>query len=164
MNDAIWMGNQYREARLNAAKYNERLSTLEGAAEALSDQDDDSMLAPNTVGRWERGRSIPSNHKVVDMAWMYNAPHLLVNYCSTCPIGKDRISPVEEKPLGTLAIRLHNMGKIIEAYGDEFLQIAEDNVVDDDERPRFDEIVADIKRMGKVISEIELHALKLQNG
>ncbi len=76
------VGNVYYEARKKAAMYNDRLSSREGAAEALG-------ISPSTLADYELGltKFVPVEN-VIRMADVYNAPQLKPHYCkNVCPIG-----------------------------------------------------------------------------
>lgn len=62
------VGNVYYEARKKAAMYNDRLSSREGAAEALG-------ISPSTIADYELGltKFVPVEN-VIRMADVYNAP------------------------------------------------------------------------------------------
>ena len=64
------VGNVYYEARKKAAMYNDRLSSREGAAEALG-------ISPSTLADYELGltKFVPVEN-VIRMADVYNAPQL----------------------------------------------------------------------------------------
>lgn len=72
------VGNVYYEARKKAAMYNDRLSSREGAAEALG-------ISPSTLADYELGltKFVPVEN-VIRMADVYNAPQLKPHYwCTT---------------------------------------------------------------------------------
>lgn len=74
--------NPWFKARMNAATYDGRLSSREGAAELLG-------MSVSAVSDAELGLSkcMPVD-KAVLMADRYNAPYLLNHYClNECPIG-----------------------------------------------------------------------------
>lgn len=76
-------GNVWYEARIAAAKWNQRLNSREGAAEELG-------VSTDAVNSVERGlyKCMPVDLAVI-MADVYNAPHLLNHYClNECPIGR----------------------------------------------------------------------------
>ena len=75
-------GNPWYEARIRAAKHDERLNSREGAAELLG-------MSVSAVSDAELGLTkIMPVDKAVLMADLYNAPELLNYYClNECPIG-----------------------------------------------------------------------------
>ena len=73
-------GNVYYKARIEAAKWNDRLCSREGAAEALG-------VSVDTVKNIELGlhKCVPVD-LVVLMSDLYTAPYLLSLYCKQeCP-------------------------------------------------------------------------------
>jgi len=85
------VGNVYYEARKKAAMYNDRLSSREGAAEALG-------ISPSTLADYELGltKFVPVEN-VIRMADVYNAPQLKPHYCkNVCPIGCEMPVATEE--------------------------------------------------------------------
>lgn len=94
-------GNVWFEARKNAAKYDDRLSSRDGAAELLG-------MSVSSVADTELGllKCMPPD-KAVLMADLYNAPHLLNYYCKhECPIGRNRALRCETVSICSSAYRL----------------------------------------------------------
>ena len=90
--DAMKAGeNPCFRCRKEAAKYNDKLSSREGAAEMLG-------VSVSSLADYELGitKVIPVD-KIVLMAELYNAPELKAWYCtSECPIGKSFPMPSSE--------------------------------------------------------------------
>lgn len=83
--------NQCFRCRKEAAKYNDKLGSREGAAELLG-------ISVSSLADYELGNTkvIPVD-KVVLMADIYNAPELMAWYCSSeCLIGKSLEMPSPE--------------------------------------------------------------------
>lgn len=73
--------NMFCQARYEAAKSNERLSSREGAAEEIG-------IDRTRLARIELGSTIPYQEEVLLMADCYKAPELKGNYCrEMCPLG-----------------------------------------------------------------------------
>ena len=66
--------NMFCQARYEAAKSNERLSSREGAAEEIG-------IDRTRLARIELGSTIPYQEEVLLMADCYKAPELKGNYC-----------------------------------------------------------------------------------
>ena len=147
------IGNVYYEARMEAAKWNEKLLTRAGAAELLNVSDD-------TVKNVELGlhKCLPVD-LVVLMADLYNAPQLLSGYCKyECPIGRDfpiatAKTPVERTTLKLLGIL--EPGKL-EEVKQELVEIAEDGVISDDEIPTLKEILAYADKLILTATELKI--------
>lgn len=83
------VGNAFYEARIEAAKCNDRLASREGAAEELG-------IDRTRLARIELGSLIPYPEEVLLMSETYDAPQLTNHYCSACcPLGKETIPPCE---------------------------------------------------------------------
>ena len=80
-------GNRYCQARLKAAKYNEKLLTRAGAVDYLPGVTEDSLK------KYELDITKTPNTVVALMADAYAEPELRAWYCANeCPLGKDRIA------------------------------------------------------------------------
>lgn len=102
-------GNMFCQARYEAAKFNERLSSREGAAEELG-------VDRTRLARIELGSVIPYPEEVLLMADIYRAPELKGNYCrEMCPLGKG-MPKIENQDIDRIALRaLCSFRKINEA-------------------------------------------------
>lgn len=75
--------NIFTQARYNAAKFNDRLNSREGASEELG-------IDRSRLARIELGSKNPFPDEVLMMSDIYNAPELKSYYCKNmCPLGKD---------------------------------------------------------------------------
>lgn len=145
----ILMGNKYLESRLNAAKYNPALSTQAGAAEALD-------VDVQTVGRWERGATTPSNEAVREMSEVYRDLSLLQDYCAyACPIGCGMVHPSEKATLEQAAIGLFAQSRELEKTISALLLIAADGKIDESERDEFDRAMESLRGLKAKITSLE---------
>jgi hypothetical protein len=95
-------GNRYYEARMRAAKYNEKLLTRAGAVDFLPGVTEDSLK------KYELDITKPPNIVVALMADAYCEPELRQWYCvNECPLGKD-CREIPEMPAERALIRLQN--------------------------------------------------------
>lgn len=103
--------NMFCQARYEAAKSNERLSSREGAAEEIG-------IDRTRLARIELGSTIPYQEEVLLMADCYKAPELKGNYCrEMCPLGKN-MPKIENAGLDRISLRmLSSLKKINEARG-----------------------------------------------
>jgi len=148
-------GEQLREARLNAAAYNEKLATQQGAAEALE------VSSPETIGRWERDEVLPSNINARRMAQLYNTPELLTSYCAMiCPIGCGRVNPVQDECFERTAIKLFNEAQGVGDVAKALLQIASDGRVRPDEVTAFQNVAKKLGSLKAVIDALQIYAEK----
>ena len=75
-------GSIYFQCRKEAAKYNDRRSSREGASEMLN-------VSVSSLSNYELGLTPVPTDVVVRMADLYGAPELEACYCKNdCPIGK----------------------------------------------------------------------------
>lgn len=144
--------NVYFLARKNASTYNEKLYSREGAAEILG-------LSVSTLADYELGitKVVPVD-KVVMMAELYKCPELKTGYCKyECPIGKSM--PIATKPRGIEGIALRLIRELdadrIKYLKKSFIDIAEDGIIDDEEKPVFRELLGQLDDLAEVISEMK---------
>ncbi|OUQ16013.1 hypothetical protein B5E80_19125 [Flavonifractor sp. An135] len=127
--------------------------TQEAAAERLG-------ISVESIRAYETGQRIPSNEVVELMVILYNAQHLAVHHLRETNALYGRIVPqVDERSLMEAALRIHNRLGQIEKRGslDRLLEIAEDNIIDDAERPEFMAIVTELREIVRVALELQLH-------
>ena len=154
-------GNPWYEARINAAKYDDRLSSREGAAERLG-------MSASSVADAELGltKFMPVD-KAVLMADAYNAPHLLNHYClNECPIGCRRPLSDDNLDIDRVTVRLLKNLKVsqLEVIKEKLLDIAEDGVISDDEKPELVEVMEYLDGLARVLSELQIVSQKVLNG
>lgn len=123
--------NPYKRARLAT------LFTQESAAEVLG-------LSRESLTQYENGKRVPPDEVVARMCEVYRIPWLALEHSSaTDTLGV--LPEIRQKPLPTatitLANRLHEAADRLSGL----LRIAEDGVIDESERPEFDEIVAELR-------------------
>ena len=113
------------------------LLTQEEAAERLG-------ISPETLKRYEGGRLTPPDETVARMCEVYGARWLALEHAQAT----DRLGilpEVEPKPLPMATISLTNRLRDAADRLAGLLRIAEDGVIDDAERPEFDDIVQDLR-------------------
>ena len=113
------------------------LLTQEEAAERLG-------ISAETLKRYEGGRLTPSDETVAKMCSVYGVPWLALEHAKAT----DRLGvlpEVEPKPLPMATISLTNRLRDAADRLAGLLRIAEDGVIDDAERPEFDDIVQDLR-------------------
>lgn len=145
-------GNVWYEARMNAAKYDDRLRSREGAAERLG-------MSVSSVADTELGltKFMPVD-KAVLMADAYNAPHLLNYYCiNDCPIGCRRPMSDQNLDIDRVTVKLLKSLRVsqLEQVKEMLLEIAEDGVISDDEIPELRKVMDYLNEVSKVLSELQ---------
>lgn len=128
------IGNRYYEARMRAAKYNERLLTRVGAAESLPGVTEDSLK------KYELDITKPPNTVVALMADAYNEPELRAWYCANeCPLGKD-CREIPEMPAERALIRLQNSIYEMDQITKQMALIMDDGILSESEQPMIREL------------------------
>lgn len=117
-------GNRYYEARMRAAKYNEKLLTRSGAVDCLPGVTEDSLK------KYELDITRPPNIVVALMADAYNEPELRAWYCSNeYPLGKD-CREIPEMPAERALIRLQNSVYEMEQLTRQLSLLMEDGTIE----------------------------------
>lgn len=153
--------NVYFRARKEAAKYNERLSSREGASEMLG-------ISSSTLADYELGitKFVPVD-KVVLMADLYNRPELRTGYCKhECPIGKHISLATSVSGIEGIALRLIREfdSEKIKDMQRNLLDIAADGIISDDEKPALEKILENLDKLSIAISELKLAGEKVLKG
>ncbi len=146
-------GNRYFEARMRAAKYNEKLLTRAGAVEYLPGVTEDSLK------KYELDITRPPNVVVALMADAYNEPALRAWYCAQeCPLGKD-CREIPQMPPERALIRLQNAKTGINTVASSLSGILDDGFVDKDEAEQLpqlrDELLEVRRRMDEALAVLE---------
>lgn len=153
--------NVYFRARKEAAEYNERLSSREGAAELLG-------ISPSTLADYELGitKFVPVD-KVVLMADLYNRPELRTGYCKyECPIGKHIPLATSVSGIEGIALRLIREfdSDKIKDMEKKLIDIAADGIISEDEKPTLENILGRLDELSLAISELKLAGEKALKG
>ncbi len=146
--------NMYCRCRMEAAMYNDRLKSRERAAELLG-------LSPSTLADYELGltKVVPVD-KVVLMADLYNAPELRNWYCkNVCPLGTD-LPDIEVQELDRIAVKAVAALRKLKPIEDKLIDITEDGVIADEEKPVLSEIISTLRKLTSVSQELMLWAEK----
>ena len=98
------------------------------------------------------------------MASLYNAPELKTMYCKKeCPIGK--MLPVATKVRGLESVTLRFIKEVdadkLATIKSRLIDIAEDGVIDEFERPVFEQVINSLDDIVVVINEIKLLGEKM---
>lgn len=142
--------NVLYQARMEAATWNEKLSSREGAAEVTG-------IDRTRIAYIELGTVTPYPEEILLLSDYYNAPELMNHYCShMCPLGKQTVEPIELKELTTATLQLLSSLRDIPEITDELVDIAEDGVIDKDEAPTMEGILRKLRQAAKKIHTLEL--------
>lgn len=142
-------GNMFCQARYEASKINDRLSSREGAAEELG-------IDRTRIARIELGSIIPYPEEVLLMADIYKAPEVRGNYCrELCPLGKGMPKIESHQDLDRIALRaLYSFRKINEAK-ELLLDITADGVITEDEKPDLEKIINTLNEVNEVTQNLK---------
>ncbi len=146
--------NPFCIARLEAAKYNERLFSKEGASELLG-------ISVSTLSDYELGitKVIPPD-MVLKMADLYNAPELENHYCtSMCPLGKD-MPKADLADLDRISIKALSTFRKLGETKELLLDITEDGVIDESEKPQLDKILGTLDELEQVAQSLKIWVKK----
>ena len=127
--------------------------TQEAAAERLG-------LSVESIRAYETGGRIPPNEAVERMVILYNAQHLAYQHLRETNELYNRIVPtLEDRDLIRTAVVLRNRLARLEQRRslDRLLEIAEDDLIDEDERPEFLAIVTELREIVRGALELQLH-------
>lgn len=132
--------NLYQRARLSTGMSQERAAELLG-------------LSPESLKQYEGGKTVPKDETVAKMVEAYRCPWLALEHAqATDTLGV--MPEVTPKPLPMASIALRN--RLQDATGrlDALLRIAEDGIIDDKERPEFDDIVLELRETMTAIYQV----------
>ena len=146
-------GNRYFEARMRAAKFNERLATRAGAADFLPG------VTEEMLKKYELDITRPPNIVVALMADAYNEPELRSWYCANeCPLGWD-CREIPEMPPERILIRLQNAKSGVNAVASTLSDILDDGIIDSQEAEQLpklrDELLEVRRRMDEALALLE---------
>ncbi len=145
--------NMFYTARSEAAKSNERLSSREGAAEELG-------IDRTRIARIELGSIVPYPDEVLLMADYYKAPELKAMYCrECCPLGKN-FPKVENQDLDRITVRAQATFRKIKTAKNLLLDITEDGVITEEERPDLEKIIATLDEVTEIAQNLKIWAQK----
>lgn len=147
-------GNVFCEARMAAKAWNDKLASREGAAEVLG-------IDRTRLARIELGSLSPYPEEVLLMADGYNAPELLNCYCcDVCPIGCRNQQKLELADLDRLTVKLLAAFRKGADIKDSLLEITEDGIISEDEKPELAEVITYLDGISKAAGELKLWAEK----
>ena len=145
--------------RKEAAKYNDRLNSREGAAELLG-------VSVSSLADYELGitKVIPVD-KVVLMAELYGAPELKAWYCAEeCPIGRGYPMPSAElSSVERTAMQLLKQLREsdVQDVKNTLIDITADGVISEDERVDLERILEYLDGLIKAAGELKLIGTKV---
>lgn len=146
-------GNPWYEARMRAAKRDERFRSREGAGEVLG-------MSACAIADAELGQAkFMPVEKAYAMAKAYRAPNLLNHYCLyECPIGRHRALSEDTAGIERATVRFLREMKLerLEQAKNNLLDIAEDGAIAPEEMPKMERTIRYLERVSRAISELKL--------
>lgn len=142
--------NPFCKARLEAAKCNPEFFSKEYAAERLH-------ISAGQLQDYELGitKCIPPD-SVMRMADIYNAPELRNIYCrEMCPLGCD-MPELELEDLDRISVKALSTFRKMSAAKEQLLDIVEDGVVSDNERPELDRVVDTLDEISGIAQSLKI--------
>ena len=139
--------NIYKIARRTAG------FTQEAAAERLG-------ISVESVRAYEIGQRIPPNDIVNAMVSCYGTQHLAVQHLQENNVLFGQVIPqLEERSVLEVTVRIYNRLRCFQKDNrlDRLLAIAEDGIIDDQERPEFEAIIADLRQIIQSGLELEVY-------
>lgn len=145
--------NIFTQARYNAAKFNDRLNSREGASEELG-------IDRSRLARIELGSKNPFPDEVLMMSDIYNAPELKAHFCKyMCPLGKD-FPEVKSEGLDRISIKALSSFRKISAAKELLLDITEDGIITEDEKKDLNEVINTLDEVSRIAQSLKIWAEK----
>lgn len=146
-------GNVFYNARFEAAIYNERLFSREGAA-------DEVLIERSKLMKIELGTAMPNPDEVAQMADVYNAPELKNTYCATmCPLGTG-LPRVEGANIDRISVKALASFRKVNTAKELLLDISADGVVDDSEMDDMQKIIDTLTEIEQISAELKVFVEK----
>lgn len=141
--------NIFYKARCEASTHNEQLSSREGAADYMS-------IDRGRLYRIESGLTVPYPEEIQLMADLYNAPELENYYCRTmCPLGGE-MPKAELTDLDRITVRTLSVFRKIGKTREMLLDITEDGVIDENEKPELEEVLRNLEEVEEIAQSMKL--------
>lgn len=142
--------NVFYLARMEAAKWNDKLGSREGAAEITG-------LDRTRIAYIELGTINPYPEEILILSDCYNAPELCNHYCSRlCPLGCQTVEPIEVKELEAATLQLLSAIRSLPKLTDDLIDIVEDGKIDESEQADMEAILCKLKQAAAKIKTLEL--------
>ena len=146
--------NMYYLARCEAAEHETAFSSREKAAEIIG-------IDRTRLARIELDTISPYPEEVKAMAEAYNVPELCNSYCAReCPIGRENVPEVTIDDFDRLALKVLGSLKDIDSLRASLIAISEDGVIEQSERPAFQEILDSLEKISTNAKALQLWAMK----
>lgn len=142
--------NVFYKARMTASKWNDRLSSREGASEVTG-------IDRTRIANIELGTVYPHPEEVLLLMDAYNAPELQNCYCSRmCPLGIENVTPLELRQLEGATLQLLNALNDLPGVKNGIISVAADGIIDDAEKPEMEKYIQVLDNVEASIQEVKL--------
>lgn len=142
--ESVW----YR-ARLTASKFNERLSSREGAAEELG-------MDRTRLARIELGSLVPYPEEVLLMADLYRTPELKNYFCrEMCPLGRD-MPKLELEDLDRITVKAMSTFRKMAETKEVLLDITEDGYISEEEKPELEAVMKNLDEISSIAQSLRV--------
>jgi len=118
-------------------------------------------VSVSTLSDYELGltKVVPPD-MVLKMADLYNAPELVNIYCRCmCPLGSD-IPEISLDDLDRISVKALASFRKISETKDDLLDIVEDGVITEDERPKLKSILANLDELAALSQNLKIWVMK----
>lgn len=146
--------NPFCIARVEAAKYNERLYSKEGAAELLG-------VSVSTLSDYELGvtKVVPPD-MVLKMSDLYNAPELENYYCTEmCPLGCE-MPKAEILDIDRITVKALSVFRHLDKTKEKLLDITEDGIISNEEKPELEQVLSELEELEQVTQNLKIWVKK----
>lgn len=109
-----------------------------------------------TIGRHERGEIMMEPCDAIQYAQSYEAPDILVHYCTDCPVGQVMGKKATNRPLPFATLRVSRMIGDARKVADRLEEIAFDGVIDENEREDFGAALVFLRELEETIQDLIL--------
>lgn len=151
--------NVFYKARMQAAKCNDDLNSRESASEKIG-------IDRTRLARIELGSLNPYPEEVLLIADTYSAPELLNHYCcGLCPIGQNTVAPINKDNIENiykLSISIFNLLGVGNEMSTTLLDVVEDGKITEDEKPKVDYIVNNLKKLSGLTNDLVIALEKIE--
>lgn len=149
----------YRKARKQAAEFNDKFKSREGASEDL-------CVSKDMLLNYELGLNPVPVNMICKMSDVYNAPELLNYYCcNECPIGKRTVSPISKENIENIykvSISIFQLLGEGTNMGKTLLDVVEDGIISENEKTQVDYIVNNLKKLSGLTTDLIIALEKIE--
>lgn len=141
------VANAFYQARLEASKHNDALSSREGAADIMS-------IDRGRIYRIESGITNPYPEEVLMMADLYNSPELRNYYCrNCCPLG-ETVPEVTSGSLDRITLKAVATMQNVYKTRDKLLEITADGIISEDEKEDLENVLKNLESIAQITEEL----------